>query len=44
MTAAQVGHDVTLFDQVDKIGGQLNRPNRFPVRKSFGAWWIGLTP
>ena len=44
MTAAQVGHDVTLFDQADKIGGQLNMAKQVPGKKSFGAWSIGLKP
>jgi len=35
MTAAQVGHDVTLFDQADKIGGQLNMAKQVPGKEEF---------
>ena len=36
MTAAQVGHDVTLFDQADKIGGQLNMAKQVPKEEFWG--------
>lgn len=35
MTAAQVGHQVTLFDQADQIGGQLNMAKQVPGKEEF---------
>ncbi|MET9793454.1 NADPH-dependent 2,4-dienoyl-CoA reductase [Streptomyces canus] len=35
VTAAQRGHDVTLFDANDKIGGQLNIARRIPGKDEF---------
>lgn len=33
--AAQCGHDVTLFEQADKIGGQFNMAKRVPGKEEF---------
>ena len=43
MTAAQVGHDVTLFDQAEKIGGQLNMAKQVPGKEEFWGLvdWFG---
>ncbi len=35
MTAAQRGHDVTLFDRSDEIGGQLNMAKQVPGKEEF---------
>lgn len=35
MTAAQRGHDVTLFDQTDQVGGQLNLARQVPGKEEF---------
>lgn len=35
MTAAQRGHDVTLFDRADEIGGQLNMAKQVPGKEEF---------
>lgn len=35
MTAAQRGHDVTLFDRADEIGGQLNMARVIPGKEEF---------
>jgi 2,4-dienoyl-CoA reductase (NADPH2) len=35
ITAAQIGHKVTLFDQDDKIGGQFNMAKRVPGKEEF---------
>ena len=35
ITAAQQGHDVTLYDQDDKIGGQFNMAKRIPGKEEF---------
>lgn len=35
MTAAQRGHDVTLFDQASQIGGQLNLARQVPGKEEF---------
>ncbi|MGX5201781.1 oxidoreductase [Aliikangiella sp. IMCC44632] len=34
-TAAERGHQVTLFDKADKIGGQLNVANQIPGKEEF---------
>jgi 2,4-dienoyl-CoA reductase (NADPH2) len=34
-TAAQRGHDVTLFEQADEIGGQFNMAKRIPGKEEF---------
>ncbi|WP_170391259.1 NADPH-dependent 2,4-dienoyl-CoA reductase [Ruegeria arenilitoris] len=35
MTAAQRGHDVTVFDKADEIGGQLNMAKQVPGKEEF---------
>ncbi|WP_300069175.1 NADPH-dependent 2,4-dienoyl-CoA reductase [uncultured Ruegeria sp.] len=35
MTAAQRGHDVTLFDRADEVGGQLNMAKQVPGKEEF---------
>ncbi len=35
MTAAQRGHEVTLFDRADEIGGQLNMAKQVPGKEEF---------
>ncbi len=35
MTAAQRGHDVTLFDRANEIGGQLNMAKQVPGKEEF---------
>ncbi|WP_417207570.1 FAD-dependent oxidoreductase [Antarctobacter sp.] len=35
ITAAQRGHDVTLFDKADQIGGQLNMAKQVPGKEEF---------
>ncbi|NVK14802.1 MAG: NADPH-dependent 2,4-dienoyl-CoA reductase [Rhodobacteraceae bacterium] len=35
LTAAQRGHDVTLFDRADEIGGQLNMAKQVPGKEEF---------
>jgi 2,4-dienoyl-CoA reductase (NADPH2) len=35
ITAAQQGHEVTLYDQDDKIGGQFNMAKRIPGKEEF---------
>ena len=35
MTAAQRGHDVTLFDRASEIGGQLNMAKQIPGKEEF---------
>ncbi len=35
LTAAQRGHQVTLFDQADEIGGQLNLAKQIPGKEEF---------
>ncbi|AEI92202.1 NADPH-dependent 2,4-dienoyl-CoA reductase [Roseobacter litoralis] len=35
ITAAQRGHNVTLFDQADEIGGQLNMAKQVPGKEEF---------
>ncbi len=35
MTAAECGHSVTLFDQSDQIGGQLNLAKQVPGKEEF---------
>lgn len=35
VTAAQQGHEVTLYDQDDKIGGQFNMAKRIPGKEEF---------
>jgi 2,4-dienoyl-CoA reductase (NADPH2) len=35
MTAAQIGHQVTVFEQSDKIGGQLNMAKQVPGKEEF---------
>jgi len=35
MTAAQRGHNVTLFDRADEIGGQLNMAKQVPGKEEF---------
>ncbi len=35
VTAAQRGHDATLFDQADRIGGQFNMAKRIPGKEEF---------
>ncbi len=35
LTAAERGHDVTLFDREDQIGGQLNMARRIPGKEEF---------
>ena len=35
-TAAERGHDVTLFDAADRIGGQFNIARRIPGKEEFG--------
>ncbi|GGH33718.1 2,4-dienoyl-CoA reductase [Cribrihabitans marinus] len=35
ITAAQRGHDVTLFDRADEIGGQLNMAKQIPGKEEF---------
>ena len=42
LTAAERGHDVTLFDAADAIGGQLNLARRIPGKEEFHglvAWY-----
>ncbi|TKZ22008.1 NADPH-dependent 2,4-dienoyl-CoA reductase [Shimia litoralis] len=43
MTAAQRGHDVTLFDRADQIGGQLNVAKQVPGKEEFWGLvdWYG---
>ncbi|MDJ0641030.1 MAG: NADPH-dependent 2,4-dienoyl-CoA reductase [Paracoccaceae bacterium] len=43
ITAAQRGHDVTLFDRADQIGGQLNMAKRIPGKEEFHGLvdWFG---
>ncbi|MEO0930062.1 MAG: NADPH-dependent 2,4-dienoyl-CoA reductase [Pseudomonadota bacterium] len=35
MTAAERGHDVTMFDKADEIGGQLNMAKQVPGKEEF---------
>ncbi len=35
LTAAERGHEVTLFDQADEIGGQLNMAKKVPGKEEF---------
>nr|WP_275401578.1 NADPH-dependent 2,4-dienoyl-CoA reductase [Wenzhouxiangella limi] len=35
VTAAERGHDVTLFDQAERIGGQFNMAKRIPGKEEF---------
>lgn len=35
VTAAQMGHNVTLYDQADDIGGQFNMAKRIPGKEEF---------
>ncbi|WP_299984081.1 NADPH-dependent 2,4-dienoyl-CoA reductase [uncultured Ruegeria sp.] len=35
MTAAQRGHEVTLFDRADEVGGQLNMAKQVPGKEEF---------
>ncbi|WP_204112972.1 NADPH-dependent 2,4-dienoyl-CoA reductase [Shimia biformata] len=35
LTAAQRGHDVTLFDKAEKVGGQLNVAKQIPGKEEF---------
>jgi len=35
ITAAQMGHNVTLYDQADDIGGQFNMAKRIPGKEEF---------
>lgn len=35
ITAAQIGHQVTVFEQSDKIGGQLNMAKQVPGKEEF---------
>ena len=43
MTAAERGHDVTLFDKADRIGGQLNMAKVIPGKEEFYGLvdWFG---
>ncbi len=45
IAAAQRGHDVTLFDVADEIGGQLNLAKQVPGKeefKGFVAWYAAM--
>ncbi len=45
MTAAERGHDVTLFDKDDRIGGQLNMAREIPGKEEFHGlvdWFLTM--
>ena len=45
MTAAERGHEVTLFDRADQIGGQLNMARVIPGKEEFHglvAWFVTM--
>ena len=38
ITAAQIGHQVTVYEKEDELGGQLNLAKKIPGKRNFGGW------